>query len=57
VVAFDLTNTALPPPPPPPPPQTAVPAPGLNLWGMLTLIGVLLCASALSARYGKKLEG
>ncbi len=56
LVAFNLTNTAL--PPPPPPPQTAVPAPGLNLWGMLTLIGTLLCASALSARFhGKKLEG
>jgi hypothetical protein len=52
---FDLTNTAL---PPPPPPQSAVPAPGLNIWGMLLLIGMLLCASVLSATFHeKKAEG
>jgi len=57
-VAFDLTNTALPPPPPPPPPQTAVPAPGLNLWGIFALIGSLLCISAFSSKLrDKKIEG
>lgn len=49
-VAFDLTNTALPPPPPPPPPQVAVPAPALGIEGLLVLIGSLFAL----AYFGEK---